>query len=184
MTVRELHHGGIERDVTKIAMHLDRERFEPHVGTYQPQGMRFEELKRANIPVLHLPVSSLVSPSVFSAATLMRQYIQKHRIQLVHAYDTSAAFVVPVARFARVSAVLSSTLGHRNLCDQRTRSLLRWTDKIVDAVVVNCEAMRHHMIEDEGFSAQRIELCYNGVDTREFFPCKRRSRLQSARRLW
>src|SRR5271168_3289351 len=89
LTVRELHHGGIERDVTKIALHLDRSRFEPHVATYQAEGMRFEELIRASVPVLHLPVSSLKSPTAFSAAIRMRRYIRKHRIRLVHAYDPS-----------------------------------------------------------------------------------------------
>jgi glycosyltransferase involved in cell wall biosynthesis len=47
---------------------------------------------------------------------------------------------------------------------------LRWTDRMVDAVVVNCEAMRNHLISEEGVPGGRIELCYNGVDTREFFP--------------
>ena len=33
LTVRELDQGGIERDVTKIATHLDPARFEPHVAS-------------------------------------------------------------------------------------------------------------------------------------------------------
>jgi glycosyltransferase involved in cell wall biosynthesis len=40
---------------------------------------------------------------------------------------------------------------------------------MVDAVMVNCEAMRRHLIDDEHISGERIELCYNGV-TEEFFP--------------
>jgi glycosyltransferase involved in cell wall biosynthesis len=47
---------------------------------------------------------------------------------------------------------------------------MRFTDRIVDAVVVNCEAMRKHMTDDEHVSRERIELCYNGVDTSQFFP--------------
>jgi glycosyltransferase involved in cell wall biosynthesis len=47
---------------------------------------------------------------------------------------------------------------------------MRWTDKIVDTVVVNCEAMRRHMIDDEHVLSERIELCYNGVDTAQFYP--------------
>lgn len=170
MTVRELHHGGIERDVTKIAMNLDRSRFEPHVASYQLGGMRHEELQRAGVPVLHLPVSSLRSATMLSAALRLRGYIRTHGIRLVHAYDPSAAFVVPAARAMGVPAVLSSTLGHRDLCDSRTRWLLRRTDQMVDTVVVNCEAMRRHMANDEGLRDDRIMLCYNGVDTSEFYP--------------
>jgi glycosyltransferase involved in cell wall biosynthesis len=170
LTVRELNIGGIERDVTQIALKIDRSRFEPHVASYQSEGMRFEEMRRAGVPFLHLPVTSLKSPTAFSAALRMRRYIREHGIQVVHAYDSSAVFVVPIARTLGVPALLSSTLGNRNLHDRRTRRLVRWTDKIVDTVVVNCEAMRRHMIEDERMASEQIELCYNGVDTTEFYP--------------
>jgi glycosyltransferase involved in cell wall biosynthesis len=170
LTVRELHHGGIEHDVTKIALNLDRSRFEPHVASYQAEGMRFEELSRAGVPFLHLPLPSLKSPSALSAAMKLRRYIRDHGIRLVHAYDSTAVFIAPLARALRVPAVLSSTLGHRELLDQRTRRQVRWTDKLVDAVVVNCEAMRRHMIDDEHLSSEYIELCYNGVDIAQFYP--------------
>jgi L-malate glycosyltransferase len=174
LTVRELNLGGIERDVTQIALKIDRSRFEPHVASYQSEGMRFEELRRAGVPFLHLPVTSLKSPTAVSAALRMRRYIREHGIQVVHAYDSSAVFVAPIARALRVPAVLSSTLGSRNLLDARTCRLVRWTDKIVDTVVVNCEAMRRHMVDDEQMPSERIELCYNGVDTTQFYPAAAR----------
>ena len=170
LTVRELDQGGIERDVTKIALRLDRSRFEPHVASYRAEGMRFEELRKAGIPYLHLPVSTFRSPAVFLAAMRMERYVRKRKIRLVHSWDPSAVFAVPIARLLRVPAVLSSMLGSRELLDPRTRRQVRWTDRMVDAVVVNCEAMRRHMACEEGFPMDRIELCYNGVDTTEFHP--------------
>jgi glycosyltransferase involved in cell wall biosynthesis len=170
LTVRELHHGGIERDVTKIALNIDRTRFEPHVGSYQAEGMRFEELRLAGIPFLHLPFTSLKSPATISVAMRMRRYIREHGIRLVHAYDSSAVYVASIARALGAHAVLSSTLGDRGLLDPRSLRQVRWTDKIVDCVVVNCEAMRRHMIDDECVGSDRIELCYNGVDTTQFYP--------------
>lgn len=169
LTVRELNTGGIECDVTKIATHLDRSQFEPHVACYFTGGIRYEELRRAGVPILHLPVTSLKSPATWSAAFQMRRYIREHGIRLVHAYDTSAVFVAPIARGLRVPAVLSSLLGSRALLDPRTRRQIRWTDWLVDTIVVNCEAMRRHMI-DEGVPGERTELCYNGVDTGRFYP--------------
>ena len=172
LTVRELHHGGIEHDAAKIAIHLDRSRFEPHVASYQAEGIRFEELKHAGVPILHLPVSSLKSWSALSAAIRLRQYIRKHRIRLVHAYDPSVVFVAPIARALRVPTVLSSTLGDRSLLSHRTHQQLRWTDKIVDTIVVNCQAMRRHMIDDEHVPDGRIMLCHNGVNTNLFYPAR------------
>lgn len=172
MTVRELDHGGIERDLTKIALKIDRSRFEPHVASYRAGGMRFEELRDAGVPVLELPISSLASRQAVLAAFSMARYVRRHRIRLIHAYDASGVFTVPLARVLRVPAVLSSVVGSRDLLDPRTRRQLRLTDRLVDAIVVNCEAMRRHLIEDESIPAGRIELCYNGVDTTQFYPAQ------------
>lgn len=170
LTVRELDCGGIERDVTKIALQLDKSRFQTHVASYRVEGMRFEELKDAGVPFLHLPVSSLKSPSALVAAMRFRSYVREHKMGLVHSWDPSAVFAVPLARALGVPVVLSSTLGSRDLLDRRTRRQLRWTDRVVDTVVVNCEAMRREMIENEGVSGDRVEICYNGVDTTQFYP--------------
>ena len=149
LTTRELNTGGIECDVTKIAIHLDRSRFEPHVACYRTGGIRFEELQRAGVPILHLPVTSLQRPSALAAAIRMRRYIREHGILLVHAYDASAVFVATLARAFGVPAVLSSLLGDRNLLDARSRRQVRWTDRMVDRVVVNCEAMRRQLVHEE-----------------------------------
>lgn len=170
LTVRELNTGGIERDITKIAIEIDRRRFEPHVAAYYMEGMRFEELRSAGIPLLHLPMRSFKSPTALSSAIRLRRYIRERGIRLVHSYDASAVFVAPISRALRVPAVLSSTLGDRCLLDARTHRQLRWTDKIVDRIVVNCEAMRRHMVDDEHVDGARIELCYNGVETAVFYP--------------
>src|SRR5579864_1108152 len=71
ITTRELDQGGVERDVTKIAMHLDRARFEPHVGAFYAHGLRYDELRAAGIPILDLPLRSLFSRQAFSLARKM-----------------------------------------------------------------------------------------------------------------
>jgi hypothetical protein len=52
LMTRDLDQGGVQRDVVKIATHLDRSRFEPHVATFFLGGIRQEELRAAGIPVL------------------------------------------------------------------------------------------------------------------------------------
>lgn len=171
MTVRELDQGGIERDVSRIAMNLDRSRFEPHVASYHAHGMRAEDLRKAGVPMLHLPVRSLASPVTLRLSWELVRYIRRHNIRLVHAWDTTAVFVLPVARLAGVSTRLTSLLGSRQLLDSRSHSQWRWSDGQATGYIVNCEAMRKHWIEDEALPATaRVELCYNGVDTSQFFP--------------
>lgn len=169
LMTRDLDQGGVQRDVVKIATHLDRARFEPHVGTFIVGGIREQELRNAGIPILHLPVGAILSKSGIQGAKQLARYVQEHSIQVLHAYDPTACLGVPVARWLNLPVVLSSQLSYRDIMDWKTRRLMRFTDPFVDAVVVNCEAMRRHM-ESEGVSAKRIELCYNGLDTTRFFP--------------
>jgi glycosyltransferase involved in cell wall biosynthesis len=170
LTTRELDIGGVERDVTNIAIHLNRPRFEPHVVCYQASGMRYEELRAAGIPLLHLPVDSLLSRSAVTSAIRMRQFIRDRGIKVLHSYDPSGVFAIPIARMLGVPAIISSQLTDRKILDKRTHRLLRLSDRIADTTVVNCQALRHHMIEEEHVPANRIEVCYGGVDTAKFSP--------------
>ena len=170
LVVRELSSGGIERDVTKLALGFPRDVFDPYVATYKPAGPRYEELMQAGVPVLHLDLSSIASMKAVRAALQMRRLIREKNIRLVHAFDASAIFAVPIAKMLRVPVVLSSMLGSRNLLDAKTQKQYGWTDRMVDAILVNCEATRLHLMDDWSVPSDRIELCYNGVDPNEFHP--------------
>lgn len=170
LVVRELGSGGIERDVAKLALALDRKRWACFVAAYQPEGVRARELKDAGIPVIHLDVPSLKSLKALRTALKFGWFLRRNKIKLVHAWDSSAVFTVPLARLLRIPVALSSVLGHRSLIDERTRKQFQSTDRLVDAIVVNCEAMRKHLIADYSVPPERIALCYNGVNTAEFFP--------------
>jgi L-malate glycosyltransferase len=172
MMVRELGSGGIERDVAKLAIAMDRRRFTPHVGSFRAEGLRYDDLKKAGIPVVHFAVSTLKSPRVLSAVIQFAKFVATNKIQVVHAYDASGVFGIPLAKMLRVPAVFTSTLGHRSLLDAQTIRQMKLLDRWADAVVVNCEAMRKHVVEDYSVPNDRIELCYNGVDTTEFFPAE------------
>ena len=172
LMTRELDQGGVERDLAKIAMHLDRARFTPHVATYYAKGMRYEELRAAGVPILDLPVRSLTSVTALRCAIQLRSYLREHRIEVVHSYDASGIFTLPVARSAGVPLVITSQLSFRSILDKKTQRLLRWTDRFADAVLVNCEALKKYMVEDEHVPSGRVELCYNGVDTSVFHPAE------------
>ena len=48
---------------------------------------------------------------------------------------------------------------------------LRLVDRLSDVVVVNCEALRRHLITKHSVNPARIELCYNGVETKGVLSC-------------
>jgi glycosyltransferase involved in cell wall biosynthesis len=101
----------------------------------------------------------------------MARYIRDHNIQVVHSLDVPANLVTAaVSIFRRAPAVLTSQLGARDLYDPTTHRLLRWTDRVTDLVVVNCDYQRQQLIAKEGVAARRIRVCYNGVDRQDFHP--------------
>src|SRR6516162_4957429 len=149
LLVRELGIGGTERQLVETARFLDRSSFTPHVGCFRPSGPRLEELKAAGVPLLHLPMHSFLSSKLVSASTVFLDYVRRNGIKVVHAFDAPLnIFSVPLAKFGGVPAVLSSQRGDRELTGKATHRCLRVTDRLTDAVVVNCEAMRRYLIED------------------------------------
>jgi L-malate glycosyltransferase len=174
LMVRELGIGGCERDMTKLALALDRSRFEPHVACFRPQGLRTAELTDAGVPILHLVVPAFLSRAAVSAAWRMRQYIRRNRIQLIHAFDVPTdIFGLPVAWASRTPVLISSQLSYRDRMYTRfERLLLSATDRLADRIVVNSEAVERHLIE-QGIRPERLYVSHNGVDTRTFFPAPR-----------
>jgi len=170
---RELDLGGSERQLAEIAGALDRSQFDVQVGCFHAAGLRGDELRAAGIPVIEFPVPSLAS---IRGALRIAAYVRKHAIGLVHAFDTPAnLYGVPAARMAGTARVVSSQRAHRALAPPHYRFGLRLTDHLVDAIVVNCEFVRRHMVEEEKAPAGLIQLCYNGIDT-SVFRCLRGGR--------
>jgi glycosyltransferase involved in cell wall biosynthesis len=170
IAVRELDQGGIERDVAKIATHLDRSRFDPHVMAFWAHGLRYDELRAAGVPVIEIPVRSLASVETLRLAAKLRGYIKQHGFDIVHSYDASYVFACTVARLSGVPVTIGSQLSYLNTVDERTQMWLRWGSRVPDAMLANCEAMRRHLIDDLHVHEGRVEMIYNGVDTTQFYP--------------
>ncbi len=164
---RELGLGGSERQLTEIALTLDRDRFSPHVGCFTTGGFRAHDLREAGVPILELGVRSLLSHSALTGAWRMGRYLRRHQIRLVHTFDVPLdLFGVPVARFFHAPVVLSSQRAHRTLTPGATRTLLRLTDRMVDGIVVNSRSVaRESSRAEDEVPASLLRLAYNGVDT-------------------
>jgi glycosyltransferase involved in cell wall biosynthesis len=170
LLARELHQGGSERQMTEVALGLDPTRFEPHVGTFRPQGIRGDELRTAGVPVVHFPVYSFQSPAALAGVWQLTSYVRRHNIHLVNSFDAPlAVYAMPVIRYLTSAVAVSSQRGHRGLIPE-LRRFVRWTDHMVDGIIVNCEYMKSHLIQDEQVVEGLVHVCYNGIDLRQFCP--------------
>ena len=129
-------------------------------------------MRVAGIPILHLSIRKLASVETIRLGLKLKRYIAAHGIKVVHSYDSSGIFGLAIAQLARVPVVIGSQLSYRDILDPKTQKLLRLADRYSDAIFVNCEAIRRYLVEDEHVAADKVELCYNGVITTEFFPAE------------
>jgi glycosyltransferase involved in cell wall biosynthesis len=165
----ELGIGGTERQLVQTALTLDRSRFQPHVACFKASGFRAEKLHAAGIPVLELPVTSFMGRSAVAGAWRLLRYLRTNRIEVAHAFDVPMdVFAVPVARFARTPVVISSQRAHRTLSSALYRRVLRMTDRMVDALVVNSRAVERELIRDCGVPPELIRYWPNNLDPGEF----------------
>lgn len=171
LMARELHHGGSERQMTEIALALDRERFEPEVGAFHIDGLRGDELRAARVPIVHVPVRSFKSPGSLAAAWKLAHHIRTRGIRLVHTFDLPlTATAIPLTRAATSAIALASQRSHLGLATPRLRRMLTFSARIAHGVVVNCEFLRRHMVEDAGIPRRKIYVCPNGIDLERFRP--------------
>lgn len=184
LVVYRLGAGGTERQFAEIAKNLDRNRYVPHVAYLKDDVIETwskQELESLGIPMIHLPLTSMVNRSFLKAASILRAYIEKHGIDVVHAFDAPSAFFgVPLARFQGVPLVLASQRGNRASLRKRHQWFLKLlSDQWAHGQVVNCEAMRQHLTEDWSIEDDQIRVCYNGLDTNTFHPRGRKTLLDA-----
>ena len=165
-----LDQGGTERQLTEIALGLDRTRFEPYVGSFRAYGLRADQLREAGVPVIEFPIQSFRSPAALGGIWRMMRFIRGHKISLVHAFDGPLVlYATPVTHYLTTAVMLSSQRAHRGLAPDYHK-LLRWTDRLVDGIVVNCQYMKTHLTREESVPERLIRICHNGIDLSQFHP--------------
>src|ERR1017187_3063647 len=138
LMVRELHHGGSERQLTEVALGLDRNRFQPHVGAFRIDGIRADDLRAADIPIFHLPVRSFKSPATVTAGMALARYIRDNNIRLVHTFDMPlTSYAIPVTRMLTSAIALASQRCHLSLAGPHLRKFVLFAERRAHGVVVN-----------------------------------------------
>jgi glycosyltransferase involved in cell wall biosynthesis len=153
--------------MTETAKSLDRSIFVPHVGCFH-SGMRGDELRDFGVTVIRWPVTSFGSMSAVRGARDIARYIRSQGIRIVHTWDYPLNLIaIPPARMLTRAVAISSQRSHRALIPPFYRRLMKVSDLMSHAIVVNCEDVRRHLIE-ERVPPRKIRVCYNGIDFDRF----------------
>jgi glycosyltransferase involved in cell wall biosynthesis len=174
LMAHSLGHGGGERQLALTALSLDRSRFQPHVACYHG-GFWADRLKQAGVPLFFIRSRSLMSAEALREVRRLRQYIRSHGIRIVQTFDyTMNVSGIPVVLGARRIVSISNLRCYLDLIPPRYRWLNRVALRLSSGAVVNSEALRRNLSENCRLAADRIFICYNGIDTEVFHPAPRR----------
>ena len=172
--IRDLDHGGAQRQLITLVKGLDKERFAVWVMTFYDGGaLRLEIEAIEGVRVFSLKKRGrwdwLRSVSNFDHA------VRKLKPQIVHGYMGSANEIGLLARFrtgARVVWGIRSSYTDFSRYDWAYSWSYRvgaWLSKFADLIIVNSYAGKADCIAD-GYAGRRMLVIHNGIDTERFRP--------------
>jgi glycosyltransferase involved in cell wall biosynthesis len=158
--------GGAETLLVNLVRRLDRRRFAPEIVCLKEKGPLGEEL------AAEMPVHSGLLASKYDLAILPRlwklmRHPQADAVITVGAGDKMfwGRLAAKLAGVPVVASALHST-GWPDGVGRLNRLLTRWTDAFIGVA----DAHARHLVEGEGFPAEKVHTIYNGVDCERFAP--------------
>jgi L-malate glycosyltransferase len=163
--------GGTETQAVELARRLDPGHYQVTIGCLRKEGPLLSRLDGSQVRVIEFSLGKGIdSPSGVTGILRIARFLRRERIQIVHAHDLWSNMVGIVAgKIARVPVTITSQrdLSHDAWYGTYRRRVLRFLQARSSAVLTNAKAIRDGLVED-GISANKICVVYNGVDIDRF----------------
>jgi glycosyltransferase involved in cell wall biosynthesis len=172
--IRELTHGGAERQLVALAKGLQARGHDVTVVVYYfYSGEPLEnELLEAGVRIRSLQKRGRwdLLAFLFQLGRVMRE----ERPEILHSYLTDLVTVILKPWFPSTKIVwgIRSSIMNLSLCDRLTRVSCKLTfrlSRFADAVIANSRAGRDYHIA-QGYSREKVVVIPNGIDTQRFRP--------------
>lgn len=162
--------GGTESQVMTLSRGLDVDRFDLHVACLRRLGPFVAELDERRIPLSEYRISTFGSVRALGQQARFANYIVRHRIQIVHAYNFYGnVFAIPPATMAAAPVVIASIRDRGAYLTAMQKRVQRYICRMASCVLVNAEAVKDWLVE-QGYDTSRIVVIPNGVDLSRFGP--------------
>ncbi|MGD9127621.1 MAG: glycosyltransferase family 4 protein [Planctomycetia bacterium] len=167
--IDNLSRAGTELQLLKLIKHIDREKVVPHLFLLDGKQSHSRALQPDDLPVLSLGVHRLCSYRAARAARQFRAYLKKHAIDVVQTYFVdSTRFAAPIAKSVGCTVFgARRNLGHAlGKVDRKIARL--YNRHFIDKIIVNSEAARRSVIEQERANSDDVIVIHNGVELEPF----------------
>jgi len=160
--------GGTENQFMALGRLLDRSRFDVAFACLRRWRPFVNELSQLGIPLQEYQVSTFRSVHALTQQARLARQIARSRIDIVHAYNFYGnVFAVPPARFM-APVVIASIRDRSPYLTPMQKRVQRYACQFADRILVNADAVRDWLINEEGYDPSNIVVIRNGVDMTRF----------------
>ncbi|HUS12265.1 MAG TPA: glycosyltransferase, partial [Pyrinomonadaceae bacterium] len=164
--------GGSERQAVQVSKLLrESGRYEVYLACLDGQGVLRDEAEQIGFTQIpEFPLTKFYDANALSQIIRFSKLLREKKIKVVQTYDFyTNIFGMMGAAIARVPVRIAA---RRETEGVRTRAQ-KWAERrafdLAHVIVVNSEAVRKELIHD-GVNKDKIEIIYNGMDTRRVVP--------------
>jgi len=166
--------GGSQRYVAEMARFAPSFGVSPHVCSFRGGDVFEAGLTRLGIPVLITPFSKLYGPDGFSAFMKVVLYIKKHRIDVVHTFQTNANIMGTLAGKLCGAKVITSRRDMGDFGMRGSERLATFETKVINRlanrIMANSQAALDAAVALEKIPREKMVRVYNGMDGERFAP--------------
>src|ERR1035438_5457159 len=157
---------GTERQVVETAKRLDKSRFEVHVCCLETSPQL--DVLKEHCQTAVFPTLSVNSWNGIRQASQFRRYLDRHQIQIVHAYMNKTAMFAVLTSLARARIVVTSRLNIGYWYTPKMRTVFRLLNLRTNAVMANSQEAKRVAVEVERLNPEKVAVVYQGLDMTVF----------------
>lgn len=170
--VDSLNIGGTETQAVELARRMDPQTYEVTLACLRKEGPLLDLLNGSAVNVVEFrPKGGIDSPRGLYQLARMVAYLRRGKFDVVHAHDLWSNMMGVVAgKLAGVPVVITSQrdLSHGDWYQGSRKKWLRRAQNASSAVVTNARMIREGLVSQEGLTADKVRVIYNGVDLERF----------------
>lgn len=159
--------GGTERQLLQFVALAKGSGAAPQICILRDTAWLTEAL--AECPVRHYAIHRVKSLTGMKQVADIIRWMRRERFDVLQTVLTDASLIGPImGKIAGIPVIVGT---RRNLAlfvhppSRTERLLLRWSDRLLDDVQANSEAVAAHVVRWERISRDKISVIYNGIDT-------------------
>lgn len=155
--------GGTERQAVELLKRLDSERYDVRLAVLRNEGPFYSEIESRFPDVPRFPLNNFYDANAVKQLARLRGLMLREKIDILHAHDFYSSFIgAAAARLCGVQVIACQR--HLKLSDRRAHKLgTRVIQRLAHRILVNSEAIREHIIANDGAQPSKIVVVKNGV---------------------